>query len=291
MSFLAGFFRNIIDDMNLNLSMRSITAVNITDIIDILLIALLTYTIIVWIKETRAWSLFKGVAVLVGISIISYFFQLHTILWLVQNAFAVGLIAVIVLFQPELRKALEQLGRGKIVSSFISSGEGLRVSERTLTEVFRAVAELSKDKTGAIIVIEQDVALGDHEATGVAIDAEISSQLLENIFVNKAPLHDGAVIIRNNRIAAAACILPLTETELSHDLGTRHRASLGTSEVSDAIVIVVSEESGKISAAKNGKLYRNLTIHEAREMFSAKEGSQKRRSKLNKRRESDKDAV
>jgi len=271
--------------------MRSVTSVNITDVIDILLIALLIYTVIVWIKETRAWSLFKGIVVLLCISILSYFLQLHTILWLVQNAFAIGMIAVVVLFQPELRKALEQIGRGKIVSSFIHSGEGLKVNDNTLTEILRAVAELSKDKTGAIIVVEQDVALGDHESTGIAIDAEVSSQLLENIFVNKTPLHDGAVIIRNNRIAAAACILPLAESELSHDLGTRHRASVGASEVSDAIIVVVSEESGAISIAKNGKLSRNLTIHDAKKMFSMKESSQKRRGKFVKRKEPNDDSL
>jgi len=274
----------------LNLTLRSVTAVNITDVIDIVLIALLIYTVIVWVKETRAWALFKGIAVLLCLGVVSYLFQLHTILWLVQNAFAIGMIAVVVLFQPELRKALEQIGRGKIVSSLINQSEGHKVSEHTLTEVFRATATLSKDRTGAIIVIEQDVPLGDHEETGVMLDAAVSYQLLENIFIDKTPLHDGAVKIRNNRIAAAGCILPLTESELSSELGTRHRASVGASEVSDAIVVVVSEESGAISVAKNGKLRRNLTIHDAKKIFEPKDNTQKR-SKRNKKKEAEDDAT
>ncbi len=182
--------------------------------------------------------------------------------------FGVGLMAIIILFQPELRKALEQLGKGKIVSPFSLDHQVVKASEATILEIIKAATSLAKAKTGALVLIEQDVALGDHENTGIPIDAVVTSQLLINIFENKTPLHDGAVIIRNNRIAAATCILPLTEDEIGRELGTRHRAAVGASEVSDAFVLVVSEETGTISIAKGGKLFRNLTGADVKKMLT-----------------------
>ncbi len=261
------FFRNIFVDMNL--SFWSISTINATDIIDILIVTYLIYKVIVWIKETRAWSLFKGIVVVLFVSVMAYVLKLHTILWVVQNTLGVGLMAIIVLFQPELRKALEQLGKGKIVSPFNSSGDhGTTMSADTITAVTRAITAMSKEKTGAIIVIEQDVPLGDHISTGISIDAVVSSQLLINIFEDKTPLHDGAIIIRDNRIAAATCILPLTNDEIGKDLGTRHRAAVGVSEVSDGIAVVVSEETGAISLAIGGKLHRGLSAHDVKKMLS-----------------------
>ncbi len=259
--------KNIFADMNL--SSWSISSVNFTDIIDILIVAYLIYRVTIWFKETRAWSLFKGIVVILFVSVFSYFFKLHTILWVVQNALGVGLTAIIVLFQPELRKALEQIGKGKIVSPFSGSDAvKSKLTTATVTEVLRAVVVLSKERTGALILIEQDVALGDHESTGISIDANVSSQLLINIFVDKTPLHDGAVVIRNNRIAAATCILPLTEDEIGRELGTRHRAAVGVSEVSDAFAIVVSEETGAISLASGGKLMRGLSSNEIKKILN-----------------------
>ncbi len=261
---MTDFFENILIDMNL--SSWSISSISISDFIDILIVAVLIYKIMVWIKETRAWSLFKGIVVILLISIAAYILRLHTILWVMQNTLGVGLIAIIVLFQPELRKALEQLGKGKIVSPF-SAVDHRRISHRSIEEIVNAVGIMAAHRTGALILIEQDVALGDHETTGIVLDAVVTSQLLVNIFTNKTPLHDGAVIIRDNRVAAATCILPLTELEIGHEYGTRHRAAVGASEVSDAIVIVVSEETGNISIARGGKLQKGITKVDLRKIL------------------------
>ncbi len=276
---MADFFKNILIDMNL--SFWSISSVSITDFIDILIVTFLIYKIMVWIKETRAWSLFKGIVVILLISIGSYVFKLHTILWVMQNTLGVGLIAIIVLFQPELRKALEQLGKGKIVSPF-SGTDTQKISHQTIDEIVNAVGIMAQHKTGALILIEQDVPLGDLEATGITLDAVVTSQLLVNIFTNKTPLHDGAVIIKENRVAAATCILPLTDREIEHELGTRHRAALGASEVSDCIVVVVSEETGYISVAGGGKLQRGISKVDLRKLLLKNFELVKRRFHLRK---------
>jgi len=247
-------------------------SLGITDILDILIVAYLIYKIVFWIKETRAWTLFKGVLVIVALAAVATVLQLNTILWILQNTISVGIIAVIILFQPELRKALEQLGKGQFFSYFMrtdASGSGDGILERTVNEIAKAVDKMSAVKTGALILVEQEVPLGDLERTGIPIDAAISSQLLINIFEHNTPLHDGAVIVRHNRVAAATCFLPLTESdEISMDLGTRHRAAIGASEVSDAYVIVVSEETGSVSVARGGVLYRDLTNEQLRGMLS-----------------------
>lgn len=242
--------------------------IRIVDVIEIIILSYLFYQVILWVKKTRAWTLFKGVGVLALFACLAYVFQFNTILWIFKNTINVGIIAVIILFQPELRRALEELGRKKIFSFMIPELlvnddkkhiKGNRISDDTVQALVGAAMNMSKSKTGALIVIEQDVALGEYETTGIPINAVVSKQLIENIFVHNTPLHDGAVIIRNNTIVAATCYLPLTgRDDLNKDLGTRHRAAVGISEVSDSLTIIVSEETGAISVAKAGMLSRNL---------------------------------
>ncbi len=247
-------------------------SVGIFDVLDIIIVAYIIYKIIFWIKETRAWALFKGILVIFAFAAIALVLRLNTILWILSNTISVGIIAIIVVFQPEMRKALEQLGKGRFFSYFTkmdASAEDEKSAARTVDEIVKASDKMSAVRTGALILIEQDVPLGDLERTGIPIDAIVSNQLLINIFEHNTPLHDGAVIIRSNRVAAATCFLPLTESnEVSMELGTRHRAAIGASEVSDALVIVVSEETGTISMAKGGTLYRNLTTETLRSMLS-----------------------
>lgn len=252
---------------SLNLSKLSIPTIRITDIIDILVVTILIYLVIAWIKETRAWSLFKGIVIIVMISLLSYQFHFYTISWIIEKTLSVGILAIIVLFQPEFRKGLEQLGKGQIVPNIFANEDDEKLSIKTIEEVITACYKMAQAKTGALILLEQNVALGDLEETGIVIDAVVSSQLLINIFENKTPLHDGAVLIRNNRVAAATCIMPLTQSEIGLDLGTRHRAAVGASEVSDAYVVVVSEETGAVSIAHDGKLYRNISEEKIRKML------------------------
>ncbi|HAB60308.1 MAG TPA: TIGR00159 family protein [Lachnospiraceae bacterium] len=241
----------------------SIPKLTLTDILEILILAFLIYHIVNWIKSTRAWMLVKGIIVLCIFSLIASILNFNVILWIISKTINVGIIAVVILFQPELRKALEQLGRKNIVSSFITFDDqkekNERFSDKTISEIVRATFELSKTKTGALMVIEQNIILSEYERTGINIDSAISSQLLINIFEHNTPLHDGAVLIRGNRIVAATCYLPLSDNmELSKDLGTRHRAGVGISEVSDSLTITVSEETGKVSIAIGGVLIRNV---------------------------------
>ena len=204
----------------------------------------------------------------------SVIFQLDTIAWLLSNSLSVGIMAAIVIFQPELRRALEQLGRKNFFRAFLfssdeESGEKSFLTEKAVNEIVRAAFEMSKVKTGALIVIEQKVALGEYERTGIAVDGIVSSQLLINIFEHNTPLHDGAVIIRGSRIVSATCYLPLTDSmELGKELGTRHRAAVGISEVSDSTTVVVSEETGAVSVAREGQLYRNLDREALRERLN-----------------------
>ena len=234
-----------------------------TDALEIVIIAILLYEVMVWIKDTRSWMLFKGIVILLVFVHFASLLNLTTILWIAERTLNVGIIAVIIVFQPELRKALEQIGRKNIFSDLIIGDESKNVNERfsdrTINELIKATYDLAKTKTGALIVIEQDVPLNEYERTGIDIDSAISSQLLINIFEHNTPLHDGAVIIRRNRIVSATCYLPLSDNmELSKELGTRHRAGVGVSEVTDSLTIVVSEETGKVSVAIEGKLYRNI---------------------------------
>ena len=234
------------------------------DIVEILLIAFLMYHILVWVKNTRAWSLLKGIIVIAVFILIAAYFQMNTILWIVQNAFGVSVTAVVVILQPELRKALEELGQKNIISSIIpfetyrTSEEG-RFSDKTINEITKACVEMGKVKTGALIVIEQNQSLSEYERTGIDVDGIVTSQLLINIFEKNTPLHDGAVIVRGNRVTSATCYLPLSDNmALSKDLGTRHRAGVGISEATDSMTVIVSEETGKISVAYKGELERSL---------------------------------
>lgn len=285
MDFLKLFFSDF------KSSTINIPSVGPIDVLDILIVAYLIYKIVFWIKETRAWILFKGIIVIFAFTAMAILLKLNTILWILSNTISVGIIAIIVVFQPELRKALEQLGKGTIFTSFLkfdNQKDDVKTAAKTIDEILKAADKMAAVKTGALILIEQSVPLGDHERTGIPIDAIVSSQLLINIFEHNTPLHDGAVIVRNNRVAAATCFLPLTESnDISMDLGTRHRAAIGASEVSDAYVIVVSEETGAISLAKGGILYRNLSSETLRNMLSQKTKSSKKKLILWKGRQSD----
>ena len=237
--------------------------VGITDVIEIALISFFVYQFMVWIKFTRAYTLLKGILIVLGFIFIAYVFQMSTILWIVKNLSTVLITAVIIIFQPELRKVLEQLGQKKIMSAiplFDTSKEVQeRFTDKTVNELVKACFDMGEVKTGALIVIEQNIRLTEYERTGINVDAVLTSQLLINIFEHNTPLHDGAVLVRGNRIVAATCYLPLSDNmELSKQLGTRHRAGVGISEVSDSMTIVVSEETGKVSLAVEGELYRNI---------------------------------
>lgn len=241
------------------------------DCVEILLITFVVYHILVWIKNTRAWSLLKGFLVIAAIILVAAFFEMNTILWIAQNAFGVAVTAIVVILQPELRKALEELGRKNIISSIIpfdtsrASEEG-RFSDKTINEIVKACVEMGKVKTGALIVVEQNQPLSEYERTGIEVDGIVTSQLIINIFEKNTPLHDGAAIVRRNRITSATCYLPLSDNmALSKELGTRHRAGVGISEVTDSMTVIVSEETGKISVAYEGKLDRNLDAERLRE--------------------------
>lgn len=251
----------------------SIPQMSITDILDILIVSVLIYEIARWIKNTRAWTLLKGIMLLVFVAMAAYVFQLHTISWLINNTMGVGVTAAIIVFQPELRNALEQLGRKNPIVNLFSSDESrdekIGYTDRTIQEIVRATIEMSKVKTGALIVLEREVPLGEYERTGIPVDAKMSSQLLINIFEHNTPLHDGAVIVRSNRIVSATCYLPLSDSlEIGKELGTRHRAAVGISEVSDSVTIVVSEDTGGVSIAQGGRIYRGLTPQQLRDRLA-----------------------
>lgn len=234
-----------------------------SDVVEIIIITILIYYVMVWIKDTRAWTLLKGILVLAVFTFLAVLFKLKTILWIESNIINVGIIAIVIIFQPELRRALEQLGQQQIFAKIIpfddNKDKGERFSDKTVNELIKASVDLARAKTGALIVIEQNIVLSEYEKTGIAIDGIVTSQLLINIFEHNTPLHDGAVIIRGDKIVAATCYLPLSDNlNLSKELGTRHRAGVGISEVSDSLTIIVSEETGKISIAIGGELFRNV---------------------------------
>jgi len=242
------------------LGMANIT-ITWVDIVEILIISFLFYHILLWIKSTRAWNLFKGIMVILIFVLIAAFFQMSTILWIAENTFNIGLIALVVIFQPELRKALENLGGQNFVTHLLNLNktETMKFSEHTIDELVKAVFAMGKVKTGALIVMEDEISLNEYIRTGIDVDALLSSQLLINIFEKNTPLHDGAVIVRGDRVISATCYLPLSDSlSLSKDLGTRHRAAVGISEVSDSLTIIVSEETGTVSVAYHGKIDRNL---------------------------------
>ena len=237
--------------------------VSYTDIIEIIIISVLIYYMLVWIKDTRAWMLLRGILVILAFVLLAVLFEMNTIVWIADKLFNVAMIAVVVIFQPEMRKALENLGRKNIFANLFNFDFGKvengKFSDKTITELVKACYEMGKVKTGALIVVEDEIVLTEYERTGIAVDGILTSQLLINIFEKNTPLHDGAVIVRGDRVVSASCYLPLTDSlSLSKDLGTRHRAAVGISEVSDSLTIVVSEETGKVSIALDGELYRNV---------------------------------
>ena len=251
----------------------SLPNVHVTDVIEILIFAFFIYQFLKWIKNTRAWVLFKGIAVIAVFFIIAALFRMSTILWLGSKLLNAGIIALIVVFQPELRRALERLGRQNFFHVLFSLGFGRgavqRFDDHTKNDLVKAAYEMGAVKTGALIVIERDVQLEEYVRTGINVDAILTRQLLINIFEKNTPLHDGAVIVRGDRVVSATCYLPLTDSNsISKDLGTRHRAAIGISEVSDALTIVVSEETGKISVTMEGELRRDLSPDELLEALT-----------------------
>lgn len=241
----------------------------VIDLVEILILSFLIYHILIWIRETRAWTLLKGMLLLLCFIGIAYIFEMDTIKFIINKGLDLSLIALVVIFQPELRKALEQLGEKKIIESILPLDAVREVrelfSDKTINELVKGTVEMAKVKTGALIVIEQNETLAEYERTGIALDSILTSQLLINIFEHNTPLHDGAIIVRGNRIVSATCYLPLSDNmALSKELGTRHRAGVGISEVTDSLTIIVSEETGSISIASRGNLIRHVTAEELR---------------------------
>ena len=256
MDYLKDFFSGMLEPIKM-------VKIEVMDCVEILIIAILIYNIIKWMKNTRAWVLMKGVVVLFVFYMIAALLNFDVILWIFQNGIAVSITAAIILFQPELRKALEQLGKrniGLVTPLFGNNQAEEKFSEETINGIIKATFDMAKVKTGALMIIEGEQRLDDIEATGIMIDAKISSELIINIFEHNTPLHDGAVVIRGNRITAATCYLPLTDSmKISKELGTRHRAAVGISEITDSFTIVVSEQTGAVSVAQNGELSRRVT--------------------------------
>ena len=249
-----------------HLSWLSVPAVHIsiTDVLEIIILSFIVYRILLWIKDTRAWTLLKGIVFICMFILIAKLCQMDTSMYIITKGLDMAIVAALVIFQPELRRALEQLGEKKFFSSLIpfenSKEVKQRFTDKTINEIVKGCVEMGKAKTGALIVIEQNVMLTEFERTGIALDSILTSQLLINIFEHNTPLHDGAVIVRGDRIVAATCYLPLSDNmELSKELGTRHRAGVGVSEVTDSLTIIVSEETGNISIALKGKLMRAVT--------------------------------
>ena len=245
--------------------------IDVFNIIEILIIAYIVYEIMTWITKTRAWTLLKGLLIILGFTIIAYILHFDVILWILGRIATIAVTALIIIFAPELRKALEQLGNKNLMKIFAFDNKAITddVGESTIEELVNAAFTMSKPKTGALIVIERKESLVNIEKTGILINGIVSSQLLINIFEHNTPLHDGAVLIRGNTIVSATCYLPLSENmRISKDLGTRHRAAIGISEVSDSITIVVSEETGRVSVALGGNLIKVNDSEELRKELS-----------------------
>lgn len=256
-----------------------------TDIVEIIIISVLLYNLLVWIKTTKAWALMKGILVILAFVLVAAIFNMTTILWITKNLFSVAVTALIVVFQPELRKALESLGRKNVFSNLFQFENtkiaGELFSDETIDGIVNASFVMGRAKTGALIVIEKNDSLIEYERTGINLDSVVSSQLLINIFEHNTPLHDGAVVVRGDRIVAATCYLPLSDNrELSKELGTRHRAAVGISEVTDSLTVVVSEETGRVSVALGGELYRNLNSEELREKLELMQNKVYEESKI-----------
>lgn len=249
--------------MNMLIGEWYVPDIQVTDILEIIIIAILAYHIIIWIKNTKAWMLLKGILVLAVFILVAAVLNMNTILWIAKNSISVLATVAVVVFQPELRRALEKLGQKDLLSMVVPFDRGNetgRFQEATIDSIVKACYEMSREKTGALIVVEREIMLTEYQSTGIDLDCIVSSQVLINIFEHNTPLHDGAVIIRGDRIVSATCYLPLSDNiDISKELGTRHRAAIGMSEVSDALVIAVSEETGNVSYAIGGKIKRKVT--------------------------------
>ena len=245
--------------------------IELIDIVQILLIAFFVYHLIRWLQNTKAYTLMKGIFLIGVFVIIANVLKMQTILWLFGNIGGAAITAVVIIFQPELRRVVEQIGEKNPLSAIsFASGqeENERFSDKTINELVRASFEMGEVKTGALIVIEKTITLEEYEKTGIPIDGVLTSQLLINIFEHNTPLHDGAVIVRNNRVTAATCYLPLSDNmDLNKNLGTRHRAGVGISEVTDSFTIIVSEETGNVSYASGGELHTAVTPSDLREQL------------------------
>ena len=237
---------------------RYLLTIQITDLLDMAIMAFALFKILVLVQSTKAASLLKGLFVFFAALLLSYLLQLHGIYYVMSTMANMGILALIILFQPEIRQVLEQMGSRRFIG-FFTHGEASNVMEATIGQTVLACSEMSQSRTGALIVFERDILLDDMVRSGTVLDASVSSELLKNIFFVKAPMHDGAVIVRNGRVLGAGCMLPLSKNvNLSRDLGMRHRAGIGMSENSDAVVVIVSEETGSISVAIGGMLKRHL---------------------------------
>lgn len=262
MQYLEILYNRIKNFTSMYITMPDVN-MTVIDIIEILIISVLFYQVLIWIKSTRAWNLFKGILTILLFVLVAAIFRMTTILWLAEKTVNVGLIALVIIFQPELRNALSNLGGKNILGKFFSIGKNdeAKFSDKTIDELIKACVSMGKVKTGALIVIEDEIKLHEYIKTGIDVDGIITSQLLINIFEKNTPLHDGAVITRGDRVVSATCYLPLSDSlTLSKDLGTRHRAAVGISEVSDSVTIVVSEETGKISMAMKGQIYHDVDV-------------------------------
>ena len=238
--------------------------IRVVDAVEILIITFLFYQIILWIKNTKAWMLLRGILVVALFILVAAVFKMYTILWIAQNSLPVMATAVVIIFQPEHRRALEKLGEKQFVPNMVAldkrGKDNVRFSQKTIDGIVEASFAMGAVKTGALIVVEQAIMLTEYESTGIALDCIVSPQVLINIFEHNTPLHDGAIIVRGDRIVSATCYLPLSDNMgISKELGTRHRAAVGMSEVSDALIVTVSEETGYVSVAMGGQLVRNVT--------------------------------
>lgn len=265
MTQLAEFFKKY-----LNVSVADIW---ITDIVEVAIIAFLIYEIMLWIKNSRAWMLLRGFLVLFAFVAIAAIFEMDTILWIADKVFNIGVLALVIIFQPELRKALEQLGQNNMFAHLIQTNSLKKqdnTGEQVIDEIVKAAFEMGKARTGALIVLEKEFPLNEYISTGIKIDGLLTSQLLLNIFEHNTPLHDGAVIVRGNRVVSATCYLPLSDSmRISKALGTRHRAGLGISEVTDSVTVIVSEETGYVSVAQDGRLNRHMNAEALKNLLMA----------------------
>ncbi len=272
-----------------------ILSITFTDIVEILILAFLVYSLLVWVKDTRAWNQLKGILIIAACIALVYLLNMTTLMYLINRVADIAILGAVVIFQPELRRALERIGESRALSSVFSFGDNETTSERfsdkTVNEIVKAAQEMSKEKTGALIVIEQNTRLDEYVRTGIMLDSVVSSQLLVNIFEHNTPLHDGAVILKGNRITAATCYLPLSDnTELNKALGTRHRAAVGISEETDSMTVVVSEETGAISVAYKGELMHEITPEQLKGqlvILQNKTTAPRRRFRLFRRRSRD----